>query len=39
MENGEEADRFHQYLARFQNADMSVYVSNLEETEDGEPRR
>lgn len=35
VENGEEADRFHQYLAQFRNADMSVYVSDLEETGGG----
>lgn len=35
MKNGKEADRFHQYLAQFQNADMSVYVSNLAETGNG----
>ena len=39
MENGKEADRFHQYLAHFRNADMSVYVSDLEITGDGGPRK
>ena len=39
VENGKEADRFHQYLAHFRNADMSVYVSDLEITGDSGPRK